>query len=102
MNVNVGAPVTLKCILYGGFTQPSHVFWTNSLSNDLLIIDGNTSTSKYNGSTYSNPSLTIKAVDFFDVATYFCNANRDKDTITGSPIVLDVIGGKLTDIMLLL
>jgi len=101
VNVNVGTPVTLECNIYGGIV--SQVFWTNSLNNEVsLISNGNTNNNKYSGSTINNPSLTIKAVDFFDKATYYCNARDDRVTRTSSPIVLDVISGKLIDKMLLL
>ena len=101
VNVNVGTPVTLECNIYGGIA--SHVFWKNSLNNEeILIGNGNTNNNKYSGSTINNPSLTIKAVDFFDKATYYCNAGDDRVTRTSSPIVLDVIGGRFIDTMLLL
>ena len=97
-SVNVGTPVTLECNIYRGFA--SHVYWTNSLNNEeALISNGNTINNKYNGSTINNPSLTIKAVDFFDKATYYCNARDDQFTRTSSPIVLDVICGKFIDKM---
>ena len=100
-SVNIGTPVTLECNIIGRIV--SHVFWTNSLNNEeILISNGNTNNNKYNGSTINNPSLTIKAVDFFDKATYVCNARDDRVTKTSSSIVLDVIGGKLIDQMLLL
>ena len=95
VNVNVGTPVTLECNIYGGIA--SHVFWKNSLNNEeILIGNGNTNNNKYSGSTINNPSLTIKAVDFFDKATYYCNAGDDRVTRTSSPIVLDVIGDEPT------
>ncbi|XP_076116652.1 uncharacterized protein LOC143084129 [Mytilus galloprovincialis] len=76
-----GHPIQLTCV-HESYPVSSAVFW---------IKDGeklNVSVSKYNGSTITDPSLTIVNTDQFDAGTYVCGVNNHIGTGYGNKILL--------------
>ena len=90
-NVNLGETVTLQCSVTA---DPLHtsVYWQKVTggSTSTIIINN----SKYEGSTVTNPSLTIKNAASGDAGTYYCYATNSVGTGGSTQVVIGVTGSK--------
>lgn len=88
--VNYGQSVQLVCSVR---SMPIHtqLYWTR-IQNGLPVTISMTNTTKYSGSTVSNPSLTISNVDQNDETYYICYATNTVGTGQSQQTYVDVIG----------
>ena len=90
-SIIVGKPVTLGCSVQA---NPMHttVVWrkvVNGVATDLPA------SSRYSGSTVSNPSLSITSVQSGDIGNYVCYATNSVVTGQNTQTFLNVVGSKL-------
>ena len=90
-SIIVGNPVTLGCSVQA---NPMHttVVWrkmVNGVATDLPA------SSRYSGSTVSNPSLSITRVESGDIGNYMCCATNSVGTGQSTQTFVNVVGSKL-------
>ncbi|CAG2210688.1 unnamed protein product [Mytilus edulis] len=87
--VNVDSSITLECQVTADPTHSS-VYWQKVIGNntETLTINGG----KYNGSSVSNPNLTISNTQFSDAGSYYCYARNMLGVGSSTQIILAVTG----------
>ena len=86
----VGSSQILECNITADPAVDS-VYWEVEVGGLVMTI--NTSdTSKYSGSTPTDPSLTINSIAFSDEGNYKCYTTNIAGTSNSSQAALDVIG----------
>lgn len=86
-----GNDVKLDCSIIG-MPDITKVTWRKQNETEAHQIDM-TNILKYNGSTLSEPSLTIYKVSFKDDGVYYCQAGNSYANRTSQGVTLTVTGG---------
>lgn len=99
----LGTTATLQCSVTA---SPLHtrVYWAklNAQNQPVNIDMGTNNNNKYQGSTVSNPSLTILNTVAADSGRYVCYAVNIVGTGQSGTTTLDITGGKVTILYIIL
>ncbi|XP_052106699.1 hemicentin-1-like [Mytilus californianus] len=94
-SVQVGSPVTIRCIVIST-PAATQILWQRNVNNADTTMD--LSSIRYSGGTTFNPSLTIISVQSGDQGQYFCQASNSEGTGTSNTVYLTVTGDAPTSI----
>lgn len=97
--VNLGSSVTIQCTVFAT-PSASSITWKKISQNGAESFINVANSAKYNGGTIGTPSLTVQNAGEGDEAYYVCSATNAAGTGTSSQSYLDVLGSKLTLLML--
>lgn len=88
--VNYMLPVTLECTVTSVLNQTSvQWFRLNNNQYEAIILSSN----KYDGSTVSLPSLSLRHASYADMGKYICTATNTNGTGLSTPTHLNVNAG---------
>lgn len=89
-----GSSITMECMVTA-FPKLKHVNWQRNISGILTIL--NHGAVDTGGISPNNPSLTLKYTNLADAGIYQCSASNAVGTEISDAMYLTVIGGKVTN-----